>query len=68
MEFRGKSYVHNQFRELAESDTDPLNPLFEWFRASTAGEYTRFYGEIVFHCDDGIFAAPADNLQNFRAI
>lgn len=54
IEFQGKLYTLNQVQE----------DLFEFTDNSKPGEYTRYYGQIVFHTENGFVAAYADDLNN----
>lgn len=54
IEFQGKLYTLNQVQE----------DLFEFTDNSKPGEYTRYYGQIVFHTENGFAAAYADDLNN----
>lgn len=38
--------------------------IWEWFGSSKVGEYTRYYSKIVFHKEDGFYAAYKDDLSN----
>ena len=53
MELNGKNYVLNQCEDI-----------WEWFKESVIGEYTRYYDRVVFHTEDGFYAAYADDLTN----
>lgn len=53
MELNGKTYTLNQ-----------CDDIFDWFESSAVGEFTRYYDKVVFHTDEGIYSAYADNLNN----
>lgn len=53
MELNGKTYTLNQCEDI-----------WKWFKESVIGEYTRYYNRVVFHTEDGFYAAYADDLSN----
>lgn len=66
--FRGKEYKLAQFRDMEETDNNPISPLSDWFANSSVGEFTRYYSDVIFHCSDGFFAASRNDLTNFCGI
>lgn len=46
------SYVLNQAEDI-----------WEWFRKSKVGEYTHYHLLLVFHKEDGFYAADKDDLS-----
>lgn len=68
MQFNGRTYTHNQLREMRENDSNALAPLSDWFRDSKVGEYTRYFAHIVFHTDSGFVACYADDINNYWSI
>ena len=53
MELNSKYYVLHQ-----------CDDIWKWFEESAVGEYTNYYNNVVFHTDNGFYAAYADNLSN----
>lgn len=66
LNLNGREYTYHQYRELAENDDNPLNPLFDWFSNSKEGEFTYHYSYVIFHTEDDRFAcAYKDNITNY---
>ena len=38
--------------------------VWEWFGSSKVGEYTHYYSQIIFHKEEGFYAAYKDDLSN----
>ena len=57
LEFEGLKYVLNQC-QCAEG-------IWQWFKASKVGEFTRYYGNVIFHTSHGFCAAPHNDLTNW---
>lgn len=55
--FEGKKYLLNQC-QCAEG-------IWEWFTKSKVGQFTRYYGNTIFHTDKGFCAAPSSDLTNW---
>ena len=53
MKLDGKTYILNQCEDI-----------WKWFNESAIGEFTKYYHNIVFHTENGFYAAYADNLSN----
>jgi hypothetical protein len=53
MELDGKTYTLNQCEDI-----------WKWFKESVIGEYTHYYYKVVFHTEEGLYAAYADDLNN----
>ncbi len=57
LKFNGKKYTLNQCCDI-----------FTWLSESHEGEYTNYYGYVVFNTNFGFFAADCNNLNNFWKI
>lgn len=53
MTFLGINYTLNQCEDI-----------WKWFEESIVGEFTRYYNSVVFHTEEGFYAAYADDLSN----
>lgn len=52
--FEGVSYTLNQCEDI-----------WQWFKESKVGEFTRYYSKTIFHTDHGFCAAPSNDLTNW---
>lgn len=51
--FDNIAYVLNQAEDI-----------WDWFGRSKVGEYTHYYTQVVFHKEEGFYAACKDDLSN----
>lgn len=59
MYINGKEYA---LRQATAPD------LYAWCDASKVGEYTPWYGSLVWRDESGVYLAPSDNLSNYVTI
>lgn len=55
-----KTIIFDNIRYVLNQAED----IWEWFGESKVGEYTHFYSKLVFHKEEGFYAAYKDNLTN----